>query len=44
MPEKSRLEQLSKVLRNCISGSVEVASKIPEAIEGVQKAISMLPL
>jgi hypothetical protein len=43
VPDKSRLKSLVVGIKACIGGLLETAPKIPTAIEGVKRAIEMLP-
>jgi hypothetical protein len=43
-PDRSRLEGFISAIKSCVSGAIGIAPKIPDAIEGVQKAIALLPM
>lgn len=42
-PKPSRLRSLTDTLSSCATWALDSASKIPEAIDGVKQAISLLP-
>ena len=43
-PNKTRLHSIVDSIKACVAGTIETATKIPSAIEGVQKAISLLSM
>jgi len=43
-PDKARLQSLFGGIKACLSSMIDTAPKIPAAIEGVQRAIAMLPM